>query len=105
MNPTNQQLLGEISCRPTAENIKLFSLLNDSLSVTLIIQSRMKDLYIHYDLEKMWKEKVVACLLSRYLLDKLRKNTKNLSQASRSAGRDLTAGPHKDETEVLTTEP
>jgi hypothetical protein len=54
----------------------------------------------------MWKEAAVVAsfnVLSRYMPGQNEENTKNLSQDSRSSGRDLNPGPPKYEAGVLTT--
>jgi hypothetical protein len=58
------------------------------------------------ELEWIWKEAAVAYVLSSYpriRLEGLRKTMKNLSQDSRSRGRDLNTGLPEYEAGVLTT--
>jgi hypothetical protein len=57
------------------------------------------------ELERMWKEAVVAFLkvLSRHLPGGTEENDENLSQNCRSPGRDLSPGPPEYEAGVLTT--
>jgi hypothetical protein len=60
---------------------------------------------INYEMEWIWKEAIMASfeVLSRICLEGLRKTTKNLSQDSRSPGRDLNPGPPEYKAGVLTT--
>jgi hypothetical protein len=62
---------------------------------------------VNYELERMCKEVVVAWPNLRYYPgicpEGLRKNTKTLSQDSRSPGRNLNPGPSESEAGVLTT--
>jgi hypothetical protein len=50
---------------------------------------------VNDELKRLWKEAAVAqCkVLSQYLLGVSEKTTKNLSQDSRSPGRNLNTGP------------
>lgn len=55
------------------------------------------------EMERIWKEAIFASfeVLYRYLPGELRKTTKNLSQDSRSPGRDLKPGHPKYEVGVI----
>jgi hypothetical protein len=59
------------------------------------------------EFERMWKKRSWPNLryYSGICLEGLRKTTKNLSQDSRSPGRDLDPGPPEYEAGVLTTRP
>jgi hypothetical protein len=57
---------------------------------------------------KQFRRKLHSLTLRYYLSirrEGLRKNTKNLTEDSRSPGRDLNPGPSKNEAGVLTTRP
>jgi hypothetical protein len=60
---------------------------------------------VNYELERIWKEAVVAYfkVLSGYFPGGTEETTKSLSQDSRSAYRDLILEPPEYEARVLTT--
>jgi hypothetical protein len=65
----------------------------------------MKGWHVNGELERMWKEEVEAYLrcYPGIRVEGLTKAMKNLSQYSRSLGRDLNPGPSKHKAGVLTT--